>query len=114
QPVPHLVVDDGQIVQALVILLDNALDATHDAQRVRVTVTPLSNGARVDVADAGPGIPAELTSRIFAPFFTTKPNATGLGLRIARTLVHETRGRLTFESEPGRTIFSMELPGEQP
>ncbi len=121
EPLPGVFVDDGQVVQALVILLDNALDATQDAAvdatashdtKVHVLATPLSNGARIDVGDTGPGVPAELAGRIFAPFFTTKPKGTGLGLSIARKLVLENRGRLTFESEPGRTIFSVELPGD--
>jgi len=67
----------------------------------------------VDIADDGPGIPAEARDRIFEPFFTTKPvgQGTGLGLDTARRIVEERqRGTIWFDSEPGRTVFHVRLP----
>ena len=68
----------------------------------------------VTVEDDGPGIPADVQSRLFEPFFTTKPvgQGTGLGLEIARRIVEAHRGTLAFTSEPGRTRFTVRLPAE--
>src|SRR4030095_10877171 len=67
----------------------------------------------VDIADNGPGIPPEVRDRIFEPFFTTKPvgEGTGLGLDTVRRIVEERQnGSITFDSEPGRTVFRVRLP----
>ncbi|MBI4815566.1 MAG: hybrid sensor histidine kinase/response regulator [Deltaproteobacteria bacterium] len=67
---------------------------------------------RVNVTDTGPGIPESIQPRIFEPFFTTKAvgEGTGLGLAICRDIVARHGGSLTFQSRPGRTTFSVELP----
>ena len=57
---------------------------------------------RLTVADDGPGIPAELRTRVFEPFFTSRREGTGLGLAIARRLVTDVGGRIVLESEQGR------------
>ena len=67
----------------------------------------------VEIEDNGPGIPEEIQKRVFDSFFTTKPpgSGTGLGLDISRNIVlHHHSGNLTVESEPGRTVFRVELP----
>jgi signal transduction histidine kinase len=66
----------------------------------------------VRVTDNGPGIPAEMLPRIFEPFFTTKPKGegTGLGLGIARQIVHKHGGMIRCESEAGWTMFEVRLP----
>ena len=67
----------------------------------------------VDIADDGPGIPAEFVDRIFDSFFTTKDvgDGTGLGLATARNIVVDRHdGSLTVESQPGRTVFAVRLP----
>jgi PAS domain S-box-containing protein len=116
--------DDGQVVQALVVLLDNALDATGDPARVllrahvdrpedrgRKSQPPGTQLVRIDVVDDGPGISSEIVPRIFDPFFTTKAQGTGLGLSIAQQLVRENRGRLEVSSRRGGpTTFSIVLP----
>ena len=56
----------------------------------------------VDVADDGPGVPAELSDRIFDPFFTTKPQGSGLGLPIVRKIVDAHDGRIDLSSAPGQ------------
>jgi two-component system NtrC family sensor kinase len=66
----------------------------------------------VEVEDNGPGIPPEVMPRIFEPFFTTKKvgEGTGLGLSVSYGIVQQHGGRLTAESVPGRTVFTVELP----
>jgi signal transduction histidine kinase len=95
-------------------LIDNATDAA----TTRVTVrTMVENGAVVvEVADDGPGVPAELRDRIWEPFFTTKAvgQGTGLGLDIARRLIEQHGGELTLSSVPGNTRFRARLPAADP
>jgi signal transduction histidine kinase len=121
-PTSDVRVDDGQLVQALVILLDNAIDSTGDSSRVLLRVREgrppdvqprrsdphLHTHVRFEVIDDGPGIPPEVIQRIFDPFFTTKPTGTGLGLSIAQHLVNENGGRLEVASVAGGpTCFSI-------
>jgi signal transduction histidine kinase len=68
---------------------------------------------RIQVADTGPGIPADVVSKIFDPFVTTKTEGTGLGLSISYGIVREHGGTLTVESPPGQgAVFTIELPIE--
>jgi signal transduction histidine kinase len=69
----------------------------------------------IEIADDGPGVPAEARDRVFDPFFTTKGagKGTGLGLDTARRIVEERhRGSLTCESRQGATAFRVRLPLE--
>src|SRR5258708_18654449 len=70
-------------------------------------------GVQLQVADTGPGIPAEIQQKIFDPFFTTKPEGTGtgLGLSICYGIVHDHGGRITVHSVPGHgATFTISLP----
>jgi signal transduction histidine kinase len=113
---PDVNVDERQIAQALVILLDNALDATGGSpSRVVLRVRKGSpRQLRFEVIDDGPGIAAANLSRIFDPFFTTKSSGTGLGLSIAQQIVNENGARLEVESypppDPRQTTFTIILP----
>lgn len=125
---PDVHVDEGQFVQVLVILLNNALDATGAPHRVhlRAIRSRLSEvdargrksqppvgppRVRFEVTDDGPGIAPDVANRIFDPFFTTKPMGTGLGLSIAQQLVGENGGRLEFSStRGGPTMFVVVTP----
>ena len=93
-------------------LIDNAIDAARVEGDVTVTATTRGDFVVVRVVDDGPGIPEEHRARIFDPFFTTKPVGfgTGLGLDIARRLVHLNDGDLDFSSQPGHTVFRVRLP----
>src|SRR5207253_11391716 len=70
--------------------------------------------ASVQVEDAGPGVPPHLRSSIFYPLVTRRANGTGLGLAVAQDLVTRNGGIIEFESELGRTVFTLLLPlGEE-
>ena len=93
--------------------LARVLGVSRASVRAAITVLEEDGFVRVDIGDQGPGIPPEIRSRIFEPFFTTKPigQGTGMGLDIAFRIVAEGHhGTLTFESEPGRTVFTVCLP----
>lgn len=122
---PDANVDERQIAQALVILLNNALDATGGTpsrvtlrvRRSRITpapaLAPLQPTIRFEVIDDGPGISEANLGRIFDPFFTTKASGTGLGLSIAQQIVNENGAHLEVDSTPGGTTsFTIILPTE--
>ena len=72
---------------------------------------PPTPAVLVEVADDGPGIPEDLTDRIFNPFFTTKVTGTGLGLAIVRKIVDAHDGRIDLNSSPDTgTRFRVTLP----
>jgi two-component system NtrC family sensor kinase len=112
---PRVPADDGQLRQAIIALLMNALDATSGGGGTVEVSTRREDGGAVSltVADDGPGIPPEHLGKIFSPFFTTKPvgQGTGLGLAICHGIVTAHGGEVRVESEPGRGArFSLVLP----
>ncbi len=130
---PDVYVDDGQLVQMLVILLNNALDAAGNPSRVLLRVScdrhlgpPTGRGhhkseppprpmVRFEVRDEGPGIPAEIMGQIFDPFFTTRASGIGLGLSIAQQLATENGSRIELTSPlGGPTTFSVLVPITDP
>jgi len=79
----------------------------------RITVWTLRDSGFVEVAisDAGPGIPPDKLSRVFDPFFSTKPEGMGMGLSIARTIVEAHEGQLFAENQKkGGALFRIRLP----
>jgi signal transduction histidine kinase len=102
----------SEINQVWEKLVDNALDAIGNQGRVTITATARGDSIIVRVADDGPGIPEEIRARVFDPFFTTKPvgRGAGLGLDMARRIVHLHRGDIEFSSQPGHTVFRVRLP----
>ncbi|HVR05252.1 MAG TPA: ATP-binding protein [Solirubrobacteraceae bacterium] len=113
---PRLTVHGSELNQVWTNLLDNAIDALGERGTLAIATHLDGSCAVVEIADDGPGIPAELVARIFDPFFTTKDvgHGTGLGLATARRIVVDRHdGSLTLESEPGRTVFRVSLPLDQ-
>jgi len=111
---PKLLVRGSELNQVWTNILDNAIDALGETGTITIT-TGLdgSSCVTVDIADDGPGIPAEAQGRIFDPFFTTKGvgAGTGLGLETARRIVEERHtGSLTFDTGPAGTTFHVRLP----
>lgn len=109
--------DRTRLGQVFLNLLQNAIDACADvperAHRITVRTRELRAGVCVEVEDTGPGVPAELRERIFAPFVTTRPSGagTGLGLYISRRIVAEHGGTLELLRSSGTgCVFRVELP----
>lgn len=113
---PPVLADSEQLKQVLLNLLDNAAEAAGQQGQISVITTAESeaDGRKmviVRVSDSGPGIPEEVSRRIFEPFFSTKDEGTGLGLCIAARIMVRHEGRLVLESsnEQG-TTFAIHIP----
>jgi nitrogen-specific signal transduction histidine kinase len=107
---PSLTADPDQLRQVLLNLAVNGLEAMRErpVRRLRLAAAlagvdnPLDHDAiRLAVTDTGTGIPRELQERIFTPFWSTKPQGTGLGLSVVGRIVKDHEGVLRIDSEPG-------------
>jgi signal transduction histidine kinase/AmiR/NasT family two-component response regulator len=121
---PHILCKRQQIVQVLLNLLNNARDTSnarypgYNADKRIFVEAALRTEAgkkmvRIDVRDQGEGIQPEIVSKLFDPFFSTKPRhlGTGLGLSVSYGIVKEHAGALTFDTVPGAgTTFHVDLP----
>jgi two-component system, NtrC family, nitrogen regulation sensor histidine kinase GlnL len=117
---PDAMLDRNQLIQALLNVARNALQAQGDRGRIMLRTrarSQVSIGstmhrlvASVQVEDNGPGVPTHLRSSIFYPLVTGRANGTGLGLTVAQDLVTRNGGIIEFDSEVGRTVFTLLLP----
>ena len=108
---PPALFDEGQIRQALLNVLRNAREAMPDGGTIEVSVRAEGMSVVASVDDRGTGIPDEVRSRIFDPFFSTKGEGTGLGLAITRQIVEAHGGSIACEPrDGGGTSFRLLLP----
>ena len=91
-------------------LVRNAVEASPTGAEVRVILTDAASGARLDVVDHGGGIPEDRLPELFEPFFTLKPEGTGLGLFLSRSLLEAQGGHLAYARDDGVTRFTVTLP----
>jgi signal transduction histidine kinase len=100
------------LVQVLTNLIENAAHAAGPGGWVEVRGQMEAGRLRLTIADSGPGVPEALRERVFEPFFTTKPegSGTGLGLPLARAIIHRHHGTLEIREYLGRSVFVIELP----
>ena len=116
---PEIQGDQHQLTQLFTNLLANAYEAMNGKGHVAITAgrVKLDDGGEgrdavvVEVADQGPGIPADVAEKMFDPFFTTKPQGSGLGLAIVRKIVDAHDGKLDLRTSPGQgTTIRVTLP----
>jgi len=120
---PNAILDRNQLIQALLNVARNALQALAQVEsggKVLFRTRALSNVsignarhrlvASLQIEDNGPGVSDDLRSSIFYPLVTGRANGTGLGLAVAQELATRNGGLIEFESEPGRTVFTLLLP----
>ena len=108
----ELAISHGELVQVLINLVRNALDAMPDGGQILVAAERREQRAVITVADTGTGIPPEVRPHLFTPFCSTKgAHGAGLGLSIVHAIVRAHDGDISFESETGRgTTFRIVLP----
>jgi signal transduction histidine kinase len=125
---PTLGADQHQLTQVFCNLLINAYEALEGRGRIEISARLANTAADgallpdghaavptvvVEVADDGPGMPADVAEKIFNPFFTTKAQGSGLGLAIVRKIVDAHEGRIDMTTADGRgTRFRVTLPVE--
>ncbi|HTU87126.1 MAG TPA: HAMP domain-containing sensor histidine kinase [Solirubrobacteraceae bacterium] len=103
--------DPVRVAQIVRILIDNALVHTPPGTRILVTARRSDGFVRLGVRDDGEGIDSQVVERIFEPFYTADDaQGSGLGLAIASELAEHMAGRLSVDSRPGETTFTLELP----
>lgn len=112
---PAVCSDIQQMNHMFMNIILNAAQAMSGRGRltIRTSCVPESGHARIEIADTGPGIPADVLPHIFEPFFTTKDEGqgTGLGLSLVYGIVENHGGRIKAFSEPGQgAAFVIELP----
>ena len=121
---PTLVGDLEQIIQAFMNVIRNAMEALTESNtknptillRTRVqhrhTIGNVQHALifRIDVVDNGPGIPKNILEEIFYPMITGRNTGTGLGLPISQSIINNHKGMIEYQSEPGKTEFSIFLP----
>ena len=97
--------------QAFTNLLVNAIDAMPDGGKIEVDISSSNDKAEISVKDSGSGIPEEVRSKIFLPFFTTKQEGTGLGLALVQKIIVSHSGSIDVESKEGEgAVFRIVLP----
>jgi two-component system nitrogen regulation sensor histidine kinase GlnL len=121
---PPLAADPDQLIQALLNIARNAVQAVGPDGHVVFRTRALTNfpiGAVrhklvlcIEIEDNGPGVPPDLAESIFYPLVTGRPDGTGLGLAISQDLVSRHGGLIEFQSRPGRTVFTVRLPATAP
>jgi signal transduction histidine kinase len=120
QGLPIIAGDRVQLQQVVLNLILNALQAmgavTEGAREVLITTRQIElNDLYVGVEDTGPGLSPETLSRLFEPFYTTKPNGMGMGLTICRSIVEAHGGRLWVSAcRPHGALFQFAIPVRPP
>jgi two-component system nitrogen regulation sensor histidine kinase GlnL len=117
---PNIYVDRDQIIQTMLNLGRNAMQAVGTTGRVILRTRAVIGAtigtrrhrvvAKIEFEDNGPGVPTEYADKIFYPLVTSRPEGTGLGLAVAQDLANRHGGLIEFDSRPGRTVFTLLLP----
>ena len=118
--IPQLYLDKNQIIQALINIIRNAIQAINKDGKIiiktrsllKYTIGDMKHDlvAKIDVIDNGIGIPEKKLKEIFYPMVTTKNEGMGLGLTIAQSIVMQNKGIIECKSKNKETIFSIIIP----
>ena len=102
--------DAAQLEQVLLNLALNAIAAMAHGGTLRFSVSDQEGKLRIDISDTGNGIPSEIQSRIFDPYFTTRSDGTGMGLALCDKIVRQHDGSIDFKTNRLGTTFTVVLP----
>lgn len=110
---PKLVIDDKRFIHSISQFLTNALEAMPRGGKLSIVATSnkTKENVTISIKDTGNGVPEEVVSNLFHPFYSTKKDGVGLGLPIAEGIIRSHGGRVHFSSWPGKgTEVSISLP----
>ena len=115
EDLPPVLADRILLEQVMVNLIRNGMEAMATGPRhgdlLTLRLSPEPEGVRLDILDQGPGIPADLESRLYDPFTSTKAQGMGMGLNICRSIAELLHGSLSHAPNPGGgTVFTLRLP----
>jgi two-component system, NtrC family, sensor histidine kinase HydH len=103
-------VDSDQLLQALINVLNNAIQSIENSGTIHINLTKLQNETLMEIADNGTGIEKENLKKIFNLYYSSKPHGAGIGLSIVNQIVNEHNGRIEVESDIGKgTTFKIYL-----
>lgn len=104
--------DEKLVEQVLINLINNSIYALRESEikEIQLSARSTNDEILIEVADSGEGIPPELISSIFIPFFTTKSEGSGIGLSLSRQIMRMHGGSITVRSIPGDTVFLLRFP----
>ena len=103
--------DAALMKQALLNLIKNAAASMSEGGKLSITTEEAGGELLISIADSGHGIPEDILSKIFEPYFTTKENGTGLGLTAVFKIIKEHLGEISVKSRQGEgTVFTITLP----
>lgn len=125
--IPEVSVDPSQIIQALLNIARNSLQALIEANTEQPQITFKTRIIRqftiaairhrlvlnIDITDNGPGIPSQLQDTLFYPMVSGRAEGTGLGLSITQNIIIQHKGLIEYTSQPGHTQFSIFIPLEK-
>jgi two-component system, NtrC family, sensor kinase len=118
EKLPPVFIDEDQILEVLINLMTNSLQASSPGDSLNVTTRVPEGGEHIEITieDSGKGIPQELIAHVFDPFFTTKGSSgTGLGLFVSYGIIKNHQGIIEVDSTEGvGTCFTIELPIYKP
>ena len=132
--IPEITLDPGLMIQAFLNIARNAVQSLNENEKalaktpvdwkpnIKFTTRTLRQyvigkqfhrvAIKIDIEDNGSGVPEHIRDQLFFPMITGRSEGTGLGLSIAHSIINQHGGAIEFESEPGKTIFSIILPLE--
>jgi two-component system nitrogen regulation sensor histidine kinase GlnL len=111
EPMPEIYADANMLVQAIVNIVNNAIDAVPDGGHVTVSARHDGPDMVFDVTDNGPGVYLQPGEDLFKPFFSRKAGGTGLGLAICHRIITAHAGSVTFANRTeGGALFSARVP----
>ena len=120
--IPEINGDENLFVQAILNIVKNAQQAIENDDEPSITIksriqygkpvngTVYPTICTIDIIDNGPGIPKEIHDQVFFPMVSVKENGSGLGLTIAQDIIRIHGGGIIFSSNPGNTVFSIQIP----
>lgn len=106
----RVMIDEGEFRQLLLNLARNSIEAMADGGTLAIKTFADKDGVNLVIQDNGSGIPPEMVNKIGTPFFTTKPNGSGLGLGVCYSIAERHKARITFDTSNNGTCFKITFP----